>query len=153
MTVEQVMTRDIASVAPDSNLAHAAVMMGQRECGFLPVVEASGRLAGVITDRDICLAGAMRKVPAHRVPVQEVMTTRMALCSPMDDLRKAMHRMSEARVRRLPVVERDGRLCGILSLDDLAFALGRSDGPSAGEVLAVLKSVSAHHRHPAGAGA
>ncbi len=147
--VERLMTRDVETCAPDVDLAQAAMIMVRRNCGLVPVVEhGSGRLAGVITDRDICMAAAMRHADAHSIPVGEVMTRRLTTCAPTDEVRLAMRRMSEARVRRLPVVDRLGMLKGIVSLTDLAFAAGRP--PRSGEhaiheadVLAVLNAVSA----------
>ncbi len=153
MKVYQVMTRDIETCAPDADLAHAAMIMSRRNCGLVPVVEhASRRLAGVITDRDICMAAAMRHAGAHSIPVGEVMTRRLVTCAPTDDARIAMHRMSEAHVRRLPVIDRQGTLQGIVSLTDLALAAERplQSGDRAikdTDVLAVLKAVSAYPLH------
>ena len=147
MRVEQVMTHDVETCTPETDLAHAAMIMSRRNCGLVPVVEhRSGRLAGVITDRDICMAAAMRRVDAHSIPVGEIMTSRLVTCSPTDDVRVAMHQMSEAQVRRLPVVDRERRLRGVVSLTDLALAAKppSSEGRAVEdqEVLAVLKAVS-----------
>ncbi len=147
MKVEQLMTHEVETCTPDTNLAHAAMIMSRRNCGLVPVVEhGSGRLAGVITDRDICMAAAVRRVDTHSIPVGEVMTSRLITCAPTDDARIAMHRMSEAHVRRLPVVDRDGKLRGIVSLTDLALVAKAPQSEERAvedtEVLAVLKAVS-----------
>jgi CBS domain-containing protein/nucleotide-binding universal stress UspA family protein len=147
--VERLMTRDVETCAPDMDVAHAAMIMARRNCGLVPVVEhGSGRLAGVITDRDICIAAAMRHADAHSIPVGEVMTRRLTTCSPTDEIRVAMRRMSEARVRRLPVVDRLGVLKGVVSLTDLALVAGRplesgERGIQEADVVAVLNAVSA----------
>jgi CBS domain-containing protein len=150
MKVEQLMTRDVETCAPDANLAHAAMIMWRRDCGFVPVVEnPSGRFAGVITDRDICIAAATRHASVHSIPVREVMSSHAYTCAPSDDVRVAMHRMSEGQVRRLPVVDKQGKLNGVISLNDLALAAERSlrresDGIGHADVMGVLKAVSAH---------
>jgi CBS domain-containing protein len=150
MKVERLMTPDVETCAPEANLAHAAMIMWRRDCGFVPVVEnPSGLFAGVITDRDICMATATRHSYAHLIPVREVMSSRAFTCAPTDDVRVAMHRMSEGQVRRLPVVDKQGKLKGVISLNDLALAAERSsrrgdDGIDYADVMGVLKAVSAH---------
>jgi CBS domain-containing protein len=148
MKVERLMTRDLETCTREANLAHAAMIMWRRNCGLVPVVErGSGQLVGVITDRDICMAAAMRDASAHSVPVGEVMTSAVVTCAPGDDVRIAMHRMGELQVRRLPVVDRHGRLEGLLSLNDLllvAEATPGGEGIRNTDVLDVFKAVSAH---------
>jgi CBS domain-containing protein len=152
MKVEQLMTRDVETCTTDADLAHAAMIMSRRNCGLVPVVErGSGRLAGVITDRDICMAAGMRQASSHSIQVGEVMTSRLVTCTPTDEAQVAMHRMSEARVRRLPVVDGQGKVQGVVSLTDLVLAATRSALPEVGgikdtEVLAVLKAVSTRPR-------
>lgn len=154
MKVEQLMTRDIESVRPEANLADAAMVMWRRDCGIVPVVEHSGkRILGVITDRDICMAATTRHCAPDAVPVGDVMTRRLLTCRPEDDVRVAMHRMSEGQVRRIPVVDANGHLQGIVALNDLTLAAERTahrgdDVVSYPEVMGVLKAVS-RHRHPA----
>ncbi len=150
MKVEHLMTRDVETCAPEADLAQAAMIMWRRDCGFVPVVESSsGRFAGVITDRDICMATATRHSSASSIPVREVMGSHAFTCAPSDDVRVAMHRMSEGQVRRLPVVDKQGKLSGVISLNDLALAAEKSlrredDGIGYADVMGVLKAVSAH---------
>lgn len=150
MNVEHLMTRDVECCTPDANLAEAAMVMWRRDCGFVPVVERpGGRLVGVITDRDICMATATKHAGPDSLPVSSVMNRHAVTCTPSDDIQTAMTRMCEKQMRRLPVVDRDGRLTGVLSLNDLARAAERTanlDKGSVGyaDVAEVLREISAH---------
>jgi len=75
---------------------------------------------GVITDRDICIAAATRPRTKGEIPVREVMSQRLYTCAPTDDVRSALETMKTRKIRRLPVVEQNGRLAGILSIHDVA---------------------------------
>jgi CBS domain-containing protein len=150
MKVEHLMTRDVESCTPEATLAQAAMIMWRRDCGFVPVAESpGGRFLGVITDRDICMATATKHVSPDLVPVATVMNRRAITCAPTDDVRIAMTRMNEGQVRRLPVLDKQGRLSGILTLNDLALAAERTarrvdESVSYGDVMSVLRAVSAH---------
>jgi CBS domain-containing protein len=126
------------------------MIMWRRDCGFVPVAESpGGRFLGVITDRDICIATATKHVSPDSVPVGTVMNRRAITCTPSDEVRTAMNRMSEAQVRRLPVLDKQGRLSGILTLNDLALAAERTtrradESVSYADVMGVLRGVSAH---------
>ncbi len=150
MKVEHLMTRDVESCTPEATLAQAAMIMWRRDCGFVPVAESpGGRFLGVITDRDICMATATKHVSPDLVPVATVMNRRAITCAPTDDVRIAMTRMNEGQVRRLPVLDKQGRLSGILTLNDLALAAERTarrvdESVSYGDVMGVLRAVSAH---------
>ena len=150
MNVEHVMNRDVESCTPESNLAEAAMVMWRRDCGFVPVVEnPGGRLVGVITDRDICMATATKHAGPDSLRVGTVMNRHAVTCTPSDDVRTAMNRMSEKQMRRLPVVDREGRLTGVLSLNDLALAAERTSNLDKGsvgyaDIAEVLREISAH---------
>jgi CBS domain-containing protein len=139
------MTEELKTCRPETNLAAAAMEMWSGDCGFLPVVE-DGRLRGVITDRDICMAVATKHRDAAEIKVAEVMQGPAFTCAPGDSVEEAMATMRDRQVRRLPVVD-DGRLRGILSLNDLALA---ADGDVAAkrvpgrEVLRTLQGICAH---------
>jgi CBS domain-containing protein len=150
MTIEPIMTRDVETCAPDSDLAHAAMIMWRRDCGFVPVAEhKSGRYVGVITDRDICMAGATCHRALHDIRVGEVMNKGTYTCAPTDNVLVALHRLAEGQVRRLPVVDKQGKVVGVLSLNDLILACERGDRKREGsltyaDVMAVLKAISSH---------
>jgi CBS domain-containing protein len=119
MQVSELMTRDVRIVNPDDPIRHAATMMAEIDAGALPVGE-NDRLVGMITDRDI----AIRAVAEGRGPetrVGDVMSRDVRYCFEDEDLDEVTHNMGGIQVRRLPVLNRDKRLVGIVSLGDLAM--------------------------------
>lgn len=119
MKVSEVMTKTPAFCSTDTTLGAAAEIMWNRNCGFLPVVSPQQSVVGVITDRDMCIAMATRNRLPGQVTVQEVSSVVIYSCRPDDDVQVAMETMADKKVRRLPVMGADGKLEGILSLDDI----------------------------------
>jgi CBS domain-containing protein len=129
MRIEQLMARDVSTCGPDDTLQHAARLMWERDCGFVPVVEgADRRVVGVVTDRDACMAAYTRGHALTEIRVRDVMSARVRACKPADELTAAEQVMREAKVHRLPVVDEDGRLIGVISLADLAREAARGAG-------------------------
>jgi len=119
MKVVELMTGTPAYCRPDTNLGEAVELMWNYNCGILPLVDADEKVVGVVTDRDICIAlGTRNKLPGDIV-VSEVAPPRVICCKAQDDVRSALTAMAEARVRRLPVVNDQRKLIGILSMDDI----------------------------------
>jgi CBS domain-containing protein len=117
MRVSEAMTRDVRIARPDQSIREAAIVMAEIDAGALPVGE-KDRLIGVITDRDI----AVRAVAQGKAPttmVRDVMSEEVLYCFDDQDLDEVAKNMGNVKVRRLPVVNRDKRLVGILSLGDL----------------------------------
>ncbi len=121
MRVRDIMTKEVASCNPGTNAAAAAEIMWNRNCGALPIVEDGGKVVGIITDRDLFIALGTRNQNASDVPVGEVMDGDLALCTPEDDIRGALTTMAQRQLHRLPVVDNDGSLKGILSIDDIVL--------------------------------
>lgn len=143
MQVREFMTKDVSYCDPATNAATAAELMWDRNCGALPVVENGGRVAGIVTDRDLFIAlGTQNRLPAD-LRVGEVMTPDPVLCSPEDDIETALHTMAEWQVRRLPVVDKTGALRGILSLHDIALH-SDANGLSNQDILRTVKAILAH---------
>ena len=118
MKIRDVMTRTAQLTNPNDTLRHAAQMMKECDCGVLPVADGD-RLVGMITDRDIAVRGiADGKGPDTKV--RDVMTDEVMYCFDDDGIQQVCQNMAEIQVRRLPVVSRDKRLVGIVSLSDLA---------------------------------
>src|SRR5947208_13627561 len=117
MKVEDVMTRDVQSCTQETDLAAAAMLMWERDCGTLPVVDEGGRVVGMITDRDICMAAATKHQDIAGVSVGEVTTRQVYSCSPETDVREALKMFQQALVRRLPVFDEGGKLRGIWSMN------------------------------------
>ena len=120
MDVREVMTPDVVVASPDDTLQHAAEMMIDIDAGVLPVGE-KDRLVGMLTDRDITIrAVAAGKAPAE-CKVREIMSPEIKYIYEDESLEDAARNMSNLQVRRLPVLSRDKRLVGIVSLGDLAL--------------------------------
>jgi CBS domain-containing protein len=118
MRVSDAMTRNVRVCHPEQSISDAARLMAELDCGVLPVGE-HDRLVGMITDRDIAVrAVAQRKSPD--TPVHEAMSAEVKYCFDDQPVDLVAKNMAELRVRRLPVVNREKRLVGILSLGDLA---------------------------------
>ncbi len=103
----------------DTNLGAATELMWVGNCGFLPVKGASGKVVGVITDRDICIAFGTRHCLPGDLTVREVMSNRLFACSPDCSVHAVLRIMEDGGVRRLPVIADDGSLVGVISMDDL----------------------------------
>jgi CBS domain-containing protein len=119
MTVGDIMTRKVVSCRKDTDVGTAARLMLVGRFGALPVVDSHGRVAGIITDRDIAMATATRQRNASYIAVHEAMTEKVRTCVADDEIGAALKQMEAARVRRLPVVDTASQLVGILSLDDI----------------------------------
>lgn len=145
MRVEEIMTKDVSSCAPATNAAAAAEIMWNKNCGSLPIVEDGGRVVGMVTDRDLFIALGTRNERAGDLQVGEIMNHDVSLCAPDDDIRAALTTMATKQIHRLPVVDRDGALQGILSIDDVVLR-AQSDGLSK-EVLKTMKAVCDRPNH------
>jgi len=117
--VRDLMTRGVRSVAPDALVAEAARAMSTFDIGSVPVCE-GGRLLGILTDRDVAVRVVARGLDPAGVRVRDVMTPDPVACSPDDALSDAEQVMADAQVRRLPVVDGDGRLVGYLTTAKIA---------------------------------
>lgn len=146
MTVRQLMVKDVHTCQPHSTLAEAASLMWHHDCGVLPVVDAAGHVAGIVTDRDLCIAAATRERAASRIAVDEVMHGRVFTVAPDDDVQLALDRMREHQIRRLPVIDAAGQLRGIVSLNDIVLSSNGRGAPSAAALVSTLKGICAH-RH------
>jgi CBS domain-containing protein len=141
MLVEDLMTRNPASVRSDQTLALAARLMWDCDCGSLPVVDDNGKVLGMLTDRDICMATWSRGLAPGAISVREVMSENPISCQPRDAIARVESAMRTNQIRRLPVVDSEQRLLGILSLADIARAAGATskfdaDRDLSGDVLA-----------------
>lgn len=126
MLVQDAMSRDVRTVSPETSIKEAARIMADADVGALPVA-AGDRLAGMVTDRDIAIRGvAVGKSPD--CTVGEVMTHDVLYCHEDEDLGHISQNMAENQVRRLPVVDVDKRLVGIISLADIADARSAEAG-------------------------
>jgi CBS domain-containing protein len=132
LTLGDVMTRDVEVVRPDATLADAAKQMEGRDVGALPVCDGE-RLVGMVTDRDITVRASARGQDPSSTPVSEAMTAEVAYCYEDQGAEVGARLMEERQIRRLPILDREKRLVGIVSLGDLSTRLPNEQ--RTGEVL------------------
>jgi len=146
MNVSQIMTRNVFTAGPNDTLAKAAQIMWEKDVGCVPIVE-EGRVIGMITDRDICMAAYMRGDSLQTLPISSAMSRQVHACSPKQSLADAEEVFRTRLIRRMPVLDANGALVGILSLNDLAREAIRQQGRrgrelGGDEVTATLAAVS-----------
>jgi CBS domain-containing protein len=124
MQVNEVMSSKPLACQPTTNLAAVTKLMWEGDCGTIPVTDATDQVIGMITDRDICIALGTRNRAAAQIRAEEVISGKPFVCRPNDDVRKALATMKKHRVHRLPVVDADGKLLGVLSVNDIVLATG-----------------------------
>jgi CBS domain-containing protein len=149
MKVKGVMTSPVQYCGPETSLAEAAMKMWDSDCGVLPVVNREGKVIGVITDRDICMAVATKGRAASNISVWETASGQLYSCAPDDDIQDVLKTMATQKVRRLPVVNDDGELRGILGLNDLVLQAQEAKGRKGADlsyedIIKTLKAISAH---------
>lgn len=128
MTLKDIMSTNVMTVTPDATLQAAAELMRDGDIGMLPVGD-QGRLVGSITDRDICIRAVARGKDPTTARVKEAMTEDLLFAFDDDDIDRAADLMAERQVRRLPILSREERLVGIVSLGDVAVRVQR-DAPA-----------------------
>ncbi len=139
MKVCDAMTRDVQIANPDQTIREAATLMADIDAGILPVGE-NDRLIGMISDRDICIR-AVAEGLSPDTPVRDVMSEEVLYCFEDQDVDEVADNMSEVKVRRLPVLSRQKRLVGIISLGDLA----RCEEKAAGHAMARVAEPGGAH--------
>lgn len=137
MKVHEVMDEKITLVAPSTSLKEAAEKMTSDHIGFLPVGD-NDRLMGTVTDRDIITRGISKGKDAQSTPVSDVFTGDLIYCYEDQDVEEVARLMGSSQVRRLPVVNSEKRLVGVISIGDMAQHLSQE---TAGQILA---DVTAH---------
>ena len=130
MRVDQIMTREISTCRQDDSLERAAQLMWDEDCGCVPVVSGDGtlRIEGLITDRDICMCALFEGKPLQELRVAQAMAKQVLACKASDPVGVAERAMAEGRVRRLPVLDEENSLIGMLSIADLAREAARGTG-------------------------
>jgi CBS domain-containing protein len=128
MYVKDVMTRSPRACAVGETANEAARIMWEQDCGAVPVVDRTGCVVGMVTDRDICMGAYFQGESLSAIPLTNIMSRMVCTCEASTDLTEAERKMREWQVRRLPVVDEDGVLIGILSLSDVAQGVSRSGG-------------------------
>ncbi len=141
MKISDVMTREVATVRPDQTAREAATFMLNADAGSIPVTEGD-RLIGMITDRDIAVRG-VAKGHGPDTPVRDIMTSGIICAREDDSVEDVASKMSEAQVRRLPVIDDSEKLIGIVSLGDLSR---ETDGETAHHALEGVSAPGGQHQ-------
>lgn len=139
MRIAEAMTRDVQLINPDQSILDAARLMADCDCGALPVAE-NDKLIGMITDRDIVVR-ALAEGKSSDTRIKDVMSPDVKYCFEDDDLDDVARNMGDLQIRRLPVVSRDKRLVGIVSLGDIA----NNDEMPAGDALSGISEPVSQH--------
>lgn len=138
-----IMTEPARTCSIEEPLNAAAKVMWDTDCGVVLVVDADGRLCGILTDRDICMAAYTKGAPLHAIRVADAMSRHVHTCRPEDSIERAVALMADAQVRRVPVVDADGRPLGVIALADIARnATVLGQGEAEGLVFQLLRAVS-----------
>ncbi|MHC4952581.1 MAG: CBS domain-containing protein [Planctomycetota bacterium] len=151
MNVERLMSSDVVSCRPDDSMAQAARAMWDRDCGVVPVVDSDRVLVGIVTDRDICIAALTKGRTLDEMAVGAVMRRKVYSCRADQSLRAVHALLREFQVRRLPVVDEQSRLVGVVSINDLALAAAETEDASRTERLCEVAETMAaicQHREP-----
>ena len=160
MTVGQLMTRQVRTCRPADSLNTAAEIMWEQDCGCVPVVQQgdreSSRLVGMLTDRDICMAAYTQGRPLTAIQATSIMQRDLATCVETDPVGVALNILGTRRLHRLPVVQGDGELVGLLSLADVARESKREEthveraagvtAAAVGDTLATISEPRTGHR-------
>lgn len=137
MQVKDIMTKPVIRIRPEEPVSVAARTLERYNIGALPVCGGDGRLCGMVTDRDLAIRCLAAERPGELTRVRDVMTSQVVWVEPNMELSRAAQIMGQRQIRRLPVTE-GGKLCGMVSLADLA--LRQETGPDAGEALTEISS-------------
>lgn len=148
MKVKEVMTPDAKAIWITESLADAAKEMWENDCGVLPIIKDGRKVVGMITDRDICMASAMRDRNPSAISVEEVMNATVYAADGEEDVEQALQTMREHKIRRLPVLNLAGELEGIVSMNDIVLkAKGNGKKPQI-DYADVVKTYQAICEHP-----
>jgi CBS domain-containing protein len=125
LAISEIMTRTVVTCSPEDDLGKAASLMWDYDCGSIPVLNDSGQVVGMLTDRDICMAAFTQAKRLPEIHVEEAMSWDVYACLPDDSIAEAEDIMRNRMVRRLPVIDLEGRLVGVISLNDFAREAAR----------------------------
>lgn len=149
MRVLDIMRREVRVVGPGTDLVTIGRLMAEVGCGIVPIVTEDERVVGVLTDRDLALELARRDRRASEVTARQAMSGEVWSCAAGDDIADALAKMAHHKVRRLPVLDPEGRLLGLLSLDDVvlhakAFGAEGFTGPYYADIARTMRAICEH---------
>jgi CBS domain-containing protein len=144
MTITEIMTTDVRTCTPDTDLNLVAQIMLEEDCGLVPVVDRSGKTVGVVTDRDACMAVASHRRTLAHISAGEAMSHPVFGCFTEDTAKAALDTMAKHRVRRLPVLDHQGHLQGIVSMNDIVLAPRHRGAPTSDDIVEAMKAICTH---------
>lgn len=143
MRIQEVMSHPVISCPVDCTADVPARLMWEFDCGVIPLVDRDGRIAGIITDRDICMAALMQGKPLFEIAVDTVMTRDVICCHADEGTEAAETHMRDNRIRRIPITDDDGHPIGMIAMNDLArLASGSKRSTVDREVVRTLATIS-----------
>lgn len=148
MKVREIMTPGAKAIWITESLADAAREMWENNCGILPIIKDGRKVVGMITDRDICMATAVRDRNPSSISVEEVMNSTVYAAEPEEDVERALQTMREHKIRRLPVLNAEGELEGILSMNDIVLKAKSNDEKTPIDYADVVRTYQAICEHP-----
>jgi CBS domain-containing protein len=148
MKVAEMMTREVRTCLPTDSMNYAAQIMWENNCGCVPVVDDQGRAVAMITDRDICMAAYTQGRSLAELTVASAASSGVVTIRAEDTLHRAEQLMHDAQVRRLPVVDSDRRVVGLLSLADLARRVRDLDNGLPGHIVRAFAGISERRDSP-----
>jgi CBS domain-containing protein len=150
MKVQEMMSTRVETCRVGDTLERAAHLMWEKDCGIVPVIDAESRVVGMVTDRDVCMAAYTQGKPLWQIPVTSACSRKVYACRLNDSLQTVENLMRVAQIRRIPVVDADGQLWGIVSLGDLAQHVHRGGGsPDGLSYASIALTLAAISRFPA----
>jgi CBS domain-containing protein len=126
MHIQDVMTHPVVTCPVDSSADVPARLMWEFDCGVIPLVDGDGRLAGIVTDRDLCMAAYTQNRALSEIQTSSAMAQDVVRCHPGDAIEMVEAVMRENQIRRVPVVDTDGRPIGLIAMNDLARLASRA---------------------------
>ena len=141
MKIEELMGRDVVVCMPEDSMKTAAERMWKADVGCLPVLSRDGSLLGMVTDRDLLMSAAIQGMRLDQLTVDSAMARQVRWLRPSDPVEKALELMSTHQVRRLPVLDADDRLVGLVSLNDLARCSDGARSPRHADLVHALAKV------------
>lgn len=148
MNVQEIMCSGVVSCNANSTLDEVAMMMWNNDCGSVPITDDENRPIGIVTDRDIAIGAALKHQPLRDITSSAVNNGRVLFtCQQDDDVKTALSTMQTEQIRRLPVVDENGVLSGMLSIGDLVKYSHHQKGAKLPykDAMATLKTVTGHH--------
>jgi CBS domain-containing protein len=151
MNIRELMVKEVTSCSPDTDLETAGRMMWDHNCGAIPVLDNEDHPIGVVTDRDIAMSAVLNHKPLWEISARDVIGTREVFtCNIDDDIQSALSMMQTHKIRRLPIIDSDGCLRGILTIDDIVAGSKKMEGKttpplSYEDAMGTMKAVCFQH--------